>query len=251
MAAGDGARGGPKGPRGMAKKRGRVTELGYDKYLTPRQNKTRERRMVVERLAAEGKTQKMIAQELGINRSIVCIDCKKLNVKLPHEKGWIRKGEGAKSQARNEYIDQQYRSGRTMEDISREFGVSRERVRQILAKGQAGRAVWAEANMIKARSAKAKGARLEKSVAAFFADCGLPSRRQPGSGIYSDFSHDNHVTFPDGPMLIECKARAAGHRTLDRWMGKAEMLVIRADRGESHYYMPERTMRRLLAMIGK
>lgn len=105
--------------------------------------------------------------------------------------------------------------------------------------------------MIKARSAKAKGSRLEKSVAAFFADCGLPSRRQPGSGIYDSFPHDVSIMLPDGPLVLECKARASGHATLSKWIGAAEILAIRADRGESFYYMPERTMRRLLAMIAK
>ena len=105
---------------------------------------------------------------------------------------------------------------------------------------------------MKPRSKKAKGTRLEKWAAAFLADLGLPrSRRQPGSGIYQDFSHDVRADLPDGELLVECKARRDGLRTLDRWLGKADLLIVRADRSPPCFYVPEITMRRLMKLIVK
>ena len=43
---------------------------------------------------------------------------------------------------------------------------------------------------MKARSAKQKGTRLEVEVVRAMQERGLSVRRQPGSGIYSDFPHD-------------------------------------------------------------
>ncbi len=96
---------------------------------------------------------------------------------------------------------------------------------------------------MKTASKKAKGSRLEKWVKKFFEDFGFPSRKQPGSGIYSDFPHDNCIELPGvGRVIIECKNWKHGWRTGDKAMGSADMLVIKRDFGEPCFYIPERTM---------
>ncbi len=92
------------------------------------------------------------------------------------------------------------------------------------------------------RSAKAKGTRLEKDIAGYFRALGIEARRQPGSGIYSDFPHDVYAVLGGGhetvKLVIECKSWKAGWRTGDKAMGQADLLVIRADRSEPKVYMP-------------
>ena len=96
---------------------------------------------------------------------------------------------------------------------------------------------------IKTKSRKAKGSRLEKWVKTFFEDFGFPSRKQPGSGIYSDFPHDNCIELPGvGRVIIECKNWKHGWRTGDKAMGSADMLVIKRDFGTPCFYIPESTM---------
>lgn len=90
---------------------------------------------------------------------------------------------------------------------------------------------------MKARSAKSKGARLENDVVKALKAAGIQARRQPGSGIYSDFPHDIEMRLDGRRYIVECKARKEGHRTLDGWLGKADVLVIKADRGEVRVYM--------------
>jgi len=90
---------------------------------------------------------------------------------------------------------------------------------------------------LKARSAKAKGTRLEKLVADDLQALGLEAGKQPGSGIYEDYPSDNWAIIHGKRYIFECKARAEGHRTLDRWRGDADLLVIKRDRKEPMVYM--------------
>jgi len=103
---------------------------------------------------------------------------------------------------------------------------------------------------VKAASAKAKGTRLEKWVESKLKSIGFYSRRQPGSGIYSDFKHDNYCVMPGvGPMIIECKSWKNGWRTGDKAMGVAELLVIKRDFGEPCVYMPWTTFEQMCAAL--
>ena len=104
---------------------------------------------------------------------------------------------------------------------------------------------------MKARSAKAKGTRLENWVTQFFKSCGWYARRQPGSGIYRDFPHDNAVESPNSALSfnIECKSWKNGWRTGDKAMGQADILVIKRDYGEPRFYLTERAMQDLLDHI--
>ena len=93
--------------------------------------------------------------------------------------------------------------------------------------------------MLKARSAKAKGTRLEKWVSGELSSAGLRARRQPGSGIYSSFPHDVEMDMPRlGRTVIECKARKNGFATLERWLGKADLLIIKHDRQDPTVMVP-------------
>ena len=91
---------------------------------------------------------------------------------------------------------------------------------------------------MKARSAKAKGARLEVDVVKDLCAYGLQARRQPGSGIYSDFPHDVEFRLNGKRYIVECKSRKNGFRTLDNWRKSADVLVLKADREPPTVYMP-------------
>ena len=91
---------------------------------------------------------------------------------------------------------------------------------------------------MKAKSAKAKGYRLEKDVVRLLKAAGVEARQQPGSGIYPDFLHDVALRVRGRRYIVECKARKNGFQTLDRWRGQADVLVVKVDRGEPMAYLP-------------
>lgn len=86
---------------------------------------------------------------------------------------------------------------------------------------------------MKPSSAKAKGSQLERAVAESLRQAGARARRQPGSGAYRDFPADVHVDIPlIGPTLVECKHHKAPLQTIRRWLGKATVLVHKANHQE-------------------
>lgn len=99
---------------------------------------------------------------------------------------------------------------------------------------------------MRAKSAKAKGRRLEQDVVDLLKKAGLQARRQPGSGIYSDFPHDVELNHNDRRYIIECKSRRNGFATLNNWMGQADILVVKVDRGEPIAYLPLSVLRDLI-----
>jgi hypothetical protein len=90
---------------------------------------------------------------------------------------------------------------------------------------------------VKAKSAKAKGTRLEAQVVKDLLAAGLAAHRQPGSGIYSGFPHDVQLELGGKRYICECKARKDSFRTLDGWLGAADLLVVRNDRSDPRVYM--------------
>jgi len=102
---------------------------------------------------------------------------------------------------------------------------------------------------MKARSAKAKGTRLEKWVTAELSKLGLRCHRQPGSGIYQDWPHDVQVEIHGDRWIVECKSRKEPPKTYEGWLGGADVLVIRADRSEPRVYMRWATFSRLVERV--
>ena len=102
---------------------------------------------------------------------------------------------------------------------------------------------------MKARSAKQKGLRLENEVVKLLQQAGLKARRQPGSGVYQDFPHDVELRVGEKRFIVECKARKNSFQTLDGWLGKADLLVVKVDRGEPRVYLPLRVLIELVDRI--
>lgn len=84
---------------------------------------------------------------------------------------------------------------------------------------------------IKAKSAKAKGRKLEQWLEAQLKEIGLEARRQPGSGAFQAFPHDVEARLDGGArLLFECKQRKKdAWATGERWLGQADALVVRID----------------------
>ena len=99
---------------------------------------------------------------------------------------------------------------------------------------------------MKAASAKKKGTRLENEVVKLLEAYGISARRQPGSGIYSDFPHDVSMVHEEKRYIIECKSRKSSFQTLDRWLGAADLLVVKVDRGTPRVYLPLHVLAQLL-----
>jgi hypothetical protein len=108
--------------------------------------------------------------------------------------------------------------------------------------------------MIKAKSAKAKGRKLEQWIVKQFEALGLTARRQPGSGAFDAFPHDVEARLKDGhPVLVEAKQRKKdAWATGERWIGSADILVVRIDPepgkqlNEPRVYMKWSTFERLV-----
>lgn len=80
---------------------------------------------------------------------------------------------------------------------------------------------------------KQKGYRTEYNLVKRFQVAGIDAKRQVLSGALPDHPHDIKIKNPD--MIIEVKARknGAGFKTLKRWMGSADALIMHEDHEES------------------
>lgn len=101
---------------------------------------------------------------------------------------------------------------------------------------------------MKARSAKAKGTRLEKWTMDQLRSIGITARKQPGSGIFQDFPHDVYAELPDGRFVVECKSWKHGWRTGDKAMGQADCLVMKRDYATPAVYMSWEFFARLIGL---
>lgn len=99
---------------------------------------------------------------------------------------------------------------------------------------------------MKAKSAKAKGTRLEAQVVKDLQQAGLQARRQPGSGIYDAFPHDVEMKLRGERYIVECKSRKNSFQTLDNWLGAADLLVVKNDRSEPRVYLTWSAFTRML-----
>ena len=80
---------------------------------------------------------------------------------------------------------------------------------------------------------KSKGYRTEYNLVKRFQAAGLDAKRQVLSGALPDHPHDIKINNPD--FIVEVKARknGAGFKTLKRWMGAADALIMHEDFEES------------------
>ena len=80
---------------------------------------------------------------------------------------------------------------------------------------------------------KQKGYRTEHMLVKRFQSAGIDAKRQVLSGALPDHPHDIKINNPD--MIVEVKARknGAGFKTLKRWMGSADALIMHEDYEES------------------
>lgn len=80
---------------------------------------------------------------------------------------------------------------------------------------------------------KQKGYRTEYNLVKRFQANGLDAKRQVLSGALPDHPHDIKIKNPD--MIVEVKARknGAGFKTLKKWMGSADALIMHEDHEES------------------
>jgi DNA-binding CsgD family transcriptional regulator len=79
-------------------------------------------------LAASGFTRKEAAAQLGISQSWIC------TCALRHDIKFIRSGLALEPTVRERQMAALYRSGKTLAEIGAQYGITRERVRQLLAK---------------------------------------------------------------------------------------------------------------------
>ena len=80
---------------------------------------------------------------------------------------------------------------------------------------------------------KQKGYRTEYNLVKRFQVAGIDAKRQVLSGALPEHPHDIKIKNPD--MIVEVKARknGAGFKTLKRWMGSADALIMHEDHEES------------------
>lgn len=86
----------------------------------------------VKRLAAEGKFCAAIAAELGVGRWVVATAADRAGVTLANGQGSHNKGQYDEQRA--DAFARLYMSGQTLQQIGDQFGLTRERVRQVLRK---------------------------------------------------------------------------------------------------------------------
>lgn len=95
--------------------------------------RARRREAIVRELAGMGVTQKRMAALFGIAPASVSSLCKRAGVKPPREgAGWLP--HKAKSRERAASMLALYQAGRTLEQIGQQYGITRERVRQLMTK---------------------------------------------------------------------------------------------------------------------
>jgi transposase len=86
-----------------------------------------EREALLRAYAAEGLSQKVAAKRLGLSNSYVSIAARELGIKFVH-------GRIKRSDTRADEMAVLYRDGHTLEEIGQRYGLTRERVRQLLTK---------------------------------------------------------------------------------------------------------------------
>lgn len=110
-----------------------AAKFGFDFDPAPKalktENKYEKRRLSIIELASEGLTRQEVAERLGLNMRIVGDIGRELKVKFRH----ASEGVGSDFE-RAEAMAAMFKGGKTLQEIGTLYGVSRERVRQIIKK---------------------------------------------------------------------------------------------------------------------
>jgi hypothetical protein len=94
-----------------------------------------------------------------------------------------------------------------------------------------------------------KGSRLERAHVNALRELGLDAERVPLSGSAGgSFTGDIIVRLPIGELRAESKGRknGEGFKTLERWLGDLDVLILKRDRTTPMVLLPWSTFTRLL-----
>jgi|APSaa5957512493_1039668.scaffolds.fasta_scaffold353683_1 hypothetical protein len=93
--------------------------------------------------------------------------------------------------------------------------------------------------------AKRKGDRIEREIVHLHQAMGVPAQRVPLSGAAGGrFSGD--VWIEDLKAEVKARAGGSGFKTLERWLGKNDLLFLRRDRKPPLVVLPWNTYERLM-----
>ena len=104
------------------------------------------------------------------------------------------------------------------------------------------------------RSSPRKGARIERQLVDMHRDLGVRCNRVPLSGAVAGFKGDLKIhLFHGEPLTAEVKARASGEgfATLTRWLGDADLLILRQDRTAPMVCLPWLTWAKVVEAMGQ
>lgn len=102
------------------------------------------------------------------------------------------------------------------------------------------------------KASRDKGGRREREVVNFWRERGVKSDRVPLSGAHGgEYAGDVDLYAfgrDQAPLVGEVKARGdgGGFKTIARWLGQNDFLVLHADKEARLYVVPERIMERLI-----
>jgi hypothetical protein len=101
-----------------------------------------------------------------------------------------------------------------------------------------------------------KGDRIEREIVARHVELGIKSERYPLSGASrfrgSGHDLDIYIFGPDeAPLVAEVKGRksGAGFKTLERWLGEYDALVLRRDNADPMVVLPWSVWVRLIERV--
>ncbi len=90
-----------------------------------------ERDALLIRMAEQGYTRKQAASEIGVSYVTIHVSARRLGIKFKQE--WSC-GKGCRDKDRAEVMAGMYKAGKTLEEIGQVYGITRERVRQIMTR---------------------------------------------------------------------------------------------------------------------
>ena len=93
---------------------------------------------------------------------------------------------------------------------------------------------------------KRKGSRIERELVLLHRQAGIEAERVPLSGALGGKHYGDLVV--DETYRAEVKARSGGEgfKTLERWLGRCDLLFLRKDRADPLVVMPWATYRRMM-----